>query len=188
MKVAIVGGTGMLGRQVAQELRARGHEVRIPQPPEPAAQDRPDHGRGSRRRPDGLRRRGRREQRVQARRGDTRRGHPSAARRGGDRRGGPPRRRVDRGLRAGAAGLLPGEGEPGARRGAGTRAVEPGPRHTVPRVHRRVVRGGGPVARATGAAGAAAARLLRRGRPGRRRCRRGRSSACTRDHRRTRDR
>jgi uncharacterized protein YbjT (DUF2867 family) len=28
MRVAIVGGTGMLGRQVAQELRARGHQVR----------------------------------------------------------------------------------------------------------------------------------------------------------------
>jgi len=29
MKIAIVGGTGTLGRQVAEELRARGHEVRV---------------------------------------------------------------------------------------------------------------------------------------------------------------
>ncbi len=28
MKIAIMGGTGLLGRQVSQELRARGHEVR----------------------------------------------------------------------------------------------------------------------------------------------------------------
>jgi uncharacterized protein YbjT (DUF2867 family) len=29
MKIAIVGGTGTLGRQVAEELRARGHEIRV---------------------------------------------------------------------------------------------------------------------------------------------------------------
>jgi uncharacterized protein YbjT (DUF2867 family) len=29
MKIAIVGGTGTLGRQVAEELRARGHETRV---------------------------------------------------------------------------------------------------------------------------------------------------------------
>ncbi len=29
MKIAIVGGTGTLGRQTAEELRARGHEVRV---------------------------------------------------------------------------------------------------------------------------------------------------------------
>ncbi|MEE1941481.1 NAD(P)H-binding protein [Streptomyces sp. TRM 70361] len=29
MRIAIVGGTGTLGRQVADELRARGHEVRV---------------------------------------------------------------------------------------------------------------------------------------------------------------
>lgn len=44
MRVAIVrGGTGMLGRQVAQELRARPRGAH-PQPPKLAAQDRPDHG------------------------------------------------------------------------------------------------------------------------------------------------
>ena len=29
MRVAIVGGTGTLGRQVTEELRARGHEARV---------------------------------------------------------------------------------------------------------------------------------------------------------------
>src|SRR5215469_5478514 len=29
MKIAIVGGTGTLGRQVAEELRARGHQTRL---------------------------------------------------------------------------------------------------------------------------------------------------------------
>lgn len=29
MKIAIVGGTGMLGKRVARELSERGHEVRI---------------------------------------------------------------------------------------------------------------------------------------------------------------
>jgi uncharacterized protein YbjT (DUF2867 family) len=29
MKIAVTGGTGMLGRQVAAELRSRGHEVRV---------------------------------------------------------------------------------------------------------------------------------------------------------------
>jgi uncharacterized protein YbjT (DUF2867 family) len=29
MKIAIVGGTGTLGRQVAEELSARGHEIRV---------------------------------------------------------------------------------------------------------------------------------------------------------------
>jgi hypothetical protein len=69
------------------------------------------------------------------------------------------------------------------RGGAGTRAVEPGPRHPVPRVDRRVVRAGGPMARAVGDAGAAADLLLRRGRPRRRQGRRGHSPARMRDHR-----
>jgi uncharacterized protein YbjT (DUF2867 family) len=29
MEIAIIGGTGLLGRQVSEELRARGHEVRV---------------------------------------------------------------------------------------------------------------------------------------------------------------
>ena len=119
------------------------------------------------------------------RRGDARRGHPAAARLGDGRGREPPRRRVDRGLRASAARLLPGEGEPEARGGAGTRAVEPGPCRPVPRVDRRVVRFGGPVARAVSVAGAAADLLLRRGRPRRRQGRRGHSPARMRDHRRT---
>lgn len=69
------------------------------------------------------------------------------------------------------------------RGGAGTRAVEPGPRHPVPRVDRRVGRVGGPMARAVGDAGAAADLLLRRGRPRRRQGRRGHSPARMRDHR-----
>ena len=177
MRVAIVrGNRGCSGGRLPRSY-ARGHEVRILNRRSPQHRIDRTTGEGLDVALAGCDVALRREQRhVEARRGDARRGHPAAARLGGGRGREPPRRRVDPGCERVPLAYFPGEGEPEARGGAGTRAVEPGPRHPVPRVHRRVVRVGGPVAHAVGVAGAAAESLLRP---------RGHSPARTRDHRRT---
>jgi hypothetical protein len=106
MKIAIVGGTGALGRHVVSELRARGHEVRALSRNAPGYPVDLTTGTGLDEALSGC------EVVVD----------------------------VGRRMRTGTDRLFPGQGRAGDRGGAGTAAVDPGPRDPVPRLCRVAVR------------------------------------------------
>ncbi len=146
MRIAVMGGTGTLGRAVIDRAVGAGHGVvavsrrppaRLPAGVLPRRRGR-DHGRrpvaGAGRR----RRRDRRHQLAARRRGRARRrdapraGHRARGRRASFRRRLPRRhrRRPDR--------VLPGQGGPGEGDRGGPRAVVAPPRHPVPRARRAI--------------------------------------------------
>ena len=132
MRIAIVGGTGTVGREVAAELHKRGHDVRVlarhaPQWPVDLLT-----GERARRRPEGRRGRGERRQRRPASCWWTARSACCAPAPAAPSRGGLGRRHRPRAVR-----LPQGQARPGAARARVGRAVHDRARDAVPPVRGR---------------------------------------------------
>ena len=138
MKIAVIGGTGLIGSQVVKILNASGHEA---VPHSPSSRPGPAQRAGPARGAEGRRRRGQPDELADLRRRLARvlpddHGQPAGRRRG--RRGRPRGHPVDRRRRAGAgSGLLPREGAAGGHPQGRPGAVLDRPRHAVLRVHER---------------------------------------------------